>query len=142
MFKQAQIKNGVVQGTWQSDQLPFPVPPDDSWTFVDITDRPDGSVQPLMTYDAETESFGPAPAQPDYGRTVSVREFLLLFTLEERKAIRAAAALDADVADWYAIAVQANGPIRLTHPTTLAGLTFLVAKGLLTVERRNAITNA
>ena len=66
------------------------------------------------------------------------RDFLQLFTLAERKAIRTASKTDDDVADWFALA-QVPEPIRLQHPTTLAGLEFLVAKGLLTAQRKAAI---
>lgn len=135
MRRQLQIKNGIAQGEWQGGGG-MPVPPDNSWTFLDVTDRPDAQVG--MTYDADSDTFTPPPAPPDYGRTVSPREFLQLFTATERKNIRNAAKTDDDVADWLALA-QVPEPIRLQHPTTISGLNFLVSKSLLTSARRDAI---
>lgn len=136
MKRQLQIKSGLAQSEWQGSGA-MPVPPDATWTFVDVTDRPDAP-QVGMTYDIATDTFSAPAAPPDYGRTVSAREFLQLFTGPERKAIRLAAKTDDDVADWFALA-QVPEPIRLKHPTTLAGLNFVVAKGLLTAARRDAI---
>lgn len=135
MTRQIQIKNGLAQAEWQGSGG-MPVPPSDEWTFLDVTDRPEATVG--MTYDAASDTFVALPAPPDYGATVSSRDFLLKFTAAERKAIRAAVKVDDDVADWYSIA-QVPEPIRLQHPTTLAGLDFLVSKGLLTAARRDAI---
>ena len=135
MKRQLQIKNGIAQSEWQGSGG-MPVPLSSEWTFLDVTDRPKAQVG--MTYDAATDTFVAPPAPPDYGPTVSSRDFLLKFTSAERKAIRAAVKADDDVADWYSIA-QVPEPIRLQHPTTLAGLDFLVSKGLLTAARRDAI---
>lgn len=139
MKRQLQIKDGKVQSEWQGSGA-MPIPPDASWTFIDVTERPEAHAG--MLYDAATDTFTAPPAPPDYGRSVSTREFLLLFTATERKAIRAATTTDEDVADWYALALGPNEAIRLQHPTTLAGLEFLVAQGLLTPERKVAITTA
>jgi hypothetical protein len=136
MKRQLQIQHGVALGEWQGGGG-MPIPPDASWTFVDVTNRPDAHVG--YSYDAATDTFTPPPPPPpDYGQTVSARDFLLRFTAQERKAIRQAAKTDEDVADWYAVA-QVPEPIRLHHPTTLAGLDFLVAKNLLTPQRKDAI---
>ena len=136
MKRQLQIRNGFAQSEWNGSGG-MPVPPSADWTFLDVTDRKDAP-QVGMSYDAATDTFTPPPAPPDYGRTVSAREFLQLFTGPERKAIRLAAKTDDDVADWFALA-QVPEPIRLKHPTTLGGLNFVVAKGLLTAARRDAI---
>lgn len=135
MRRQLQVKNGVAVSEWQGAGG-MPVPPDASWVFIDVTDRP--GAQLGYSYDALTDTFAAPPAQPDYGKTVDAREFMLRFTAGERKAIRLAAKTDDDIADWYAIA-QVPTPIRLKHPTTLAGLDALVTKGLLTAARRDAI---
>ena len=58
MRRQLQINNGIVQGEWQGSGA-MPIPPDASWTFIDVTDRPDAQVG--MTYDAATDTFSPAP---------------------------------------------------------------------------------
>jgi len=137
MTRQLQIKDGRAQSEWQGSGR-GPIPPDASWTFVDVTDRPDAQVG--MTYDADTDTFTPPPAPPDYGATVSPRTFMLLFSGPERKAIRQASKSDEDVADFLAIA-QVPEPIRLRHPMTLAGLDMLVVKGLLTESARARISN-
>lgn len=135
MKRQLQINaSGIAQSEWQGGGG-MPVPPDNTWTFLDVTDR-DAKVGD--TYDPATDTFSPPPAPPDYGKTISAREFLQLFTGPERKAIRLAAKTDDDVADWLALA-QVPEPIRLKHPTTLGGLNFVMAKGLLTQARRDAI---
>ncbi len=138
MKRQLQISRGSAQGEW-SGTGGMPIAPDASWTFVDVTNRPEAQVG--MTYDAQTDTFTPPPAPPDYGRTVDAREFLQLFTAAERKAIRNAGKADDDVADWYALA-SVPLPIRLKHHTTMAGLNFLISKGLLTAARRDAILNS
>lgn len=137
MKRQLQIKDDRAVGEWRGTGA-FPVPPDDSWVFIDVTTRPGALVG--FSYDPATDTFAAPAAPPNYGRAVSVRDFLQLFTAAERKAIRVAAGTDDDVADWYALATAGSERIRLRHPTTIAGLQFLVAKGLLTAARRDAIT--
>lgn len=142
MKRQLQIRNGIAQGEWQGGGG-MPVPPDASHTFLDVTDRPDAQVG--MTYDAATDTFTPPPAPPDYGKTVSPRDFLRLFTGAERKAARNMAdrkhtSYDADVEDFMALA-SVPEPIRVKHPDTLQGLALLVAKGALTSARRDAIVS-
>ena len=130
-----QIKQGVAVAEWSGGGR-GPIPPDASWVFVNVTDRP--SAQVGDTYDVALDAFT-APAPPaDWGRQVDAREFLLRFTREERKAIRIMAESDADVADWLDLA-QVPVPIRLKHPITLAGLDALVAKGILSAERKSQI---
>lgn len=135
MRRQLQIKDGKVQGEWQGGGG-MPLPPDTTWTFLDVTNRPEAQVG--HAYDPVTDTFTPPPLPPDYGRTVSPREFLRLFTPQERIAFRNAAKTDDLVADFAALA-QVPEPIRLKHPDTVAGLGLLVAKGLLTAARRDAI---
>ena len=65
-------------------------------------------------------------------------EFLLRFTAAERTAIRAAAAVSPELADWIDQARFAR-EIELDAPTTAAGLDALVAAGLLTAERRAVV---
>lgn len=132
MKRQLQIKNGLAQGEWEGNGI-LPVPPDGSWTFLDVTDRPDAQVG--FAYDAATDTFSPPPAPPDYGPTLNVREFMDLFTVTEFKAIRQAAKTDPDV-DYFFVKAQLPVPVRLRHPSTLAGLDLLVAKGLLTPARK------
>lgn len=153
MKRQLQIRNGVTN-EWQGNTEAMPVPPmpfdydevrrrwvskDGTTVFVDVTNRPDARLGDR--YDLDTDTFTPPPPPPDYGATVGPRDFLLLFTPAERKAIRAMAKVDEDVADVMALA-ETPQPIRLKHPTTIASLDLLVTKGLLTAVRAAAIQNS
>lgn len=60
------------------------------------------------------------------------------FTAAERALIRAAAAANADLADWQESASMAR-LIDLADAETIAGMAALVAAGLLTAARRDAI---
>jgi len=60
MKRQLQIKNAIAQSEWQGSGG-FPVPPDASWTFIDVTNR-DAKVGD--TYDAATDTFSAAPVTP------------------------------------------------------------------------------
>lgn len=150
MKRQLQIRNGQVHCEWQGTGN-FPIPPvphtydadtkrwvsdDGAVMFVDVTDRPDAVVG--STYDATSDTFTAPPPPPDFGATVDPREFMLLFTLSERKAIRNLAKTDEDVADFMALA-QVPVPIRLKHPNTLAGLALLVQRGVISQARADAV---
>lgn len=54
-----QIQNGIAVGELISTGMP--VPPDPSWTFVDVTDMP--TAQLGDTYDANTGTFS-RPSRP------------------------------------------------------------------------------
>lgn len=152
MARQLQIKGGIAHSEWiGSGDMPVPagafdydndrrrwVARDSDVIFVDVTDRPDCGV--LDLYDRETDTFSHPPPPPDYGQSVDAREFMLLFTQAERKAIRNAAKLDEDVADFMEL-VRVPVPIRLKHPVTQAGLASLVTKNLLAAPRAIAIQN-
>jgi hypothetical protein len=64
--------------------------------------------------------------------------FIARFTAPERAAVRAAAAASADLADWLDRARFAR-VIDLAADETIAGMAALVAAGLLTGGRRDAI---
>jgi hypothetical protein len=67
--------------------------------------------------------------------------FIARFTAAERTAIRAAAAANAELADWLDRARFAR-EIDLANPVTLAGLDELVAAGLISPARQAAIVEA
>ena len=58
MKRQLQIKDGRAQSEWCGSGG-MPVPPDASWTFVDVTDRP--AAQVGMIHDARANTFTDAP---------------------------------------------------------------------------------
>lgn len=92
-----------------------------------------------QSYDeaATPRFFGHVPRPP---QAWTAYEFLLRFTAAERAAFRAAAATDAQVADFQQLA-QAAQEIRSDDPMTLAGMDYLVSQGLLTQARRDEILN-
>lgn len=73
------------------------------------------------------EPVDPPPPQPRLEGTF--REFMDLFTEAEQVAIAAAALANVQVKLWYDRAM--GGTIRLDHPDTTAGLTALVAGGVI-----------
>lgn len=135
MKKFVQLDGGVVTAYLETDDAPSKLPA--GRAFAEVDEFP----ALLSTYDSATKRFTPPPAPPDFGATVGPRDFLLLFTADERKAIRRRAATDEDVADVIKLA-ETPQPIRLKHPTTLASLAVLAAKGLITSARVTEIQNA
>lgn len=135
MRRQLQIQNGIIHGEWRGSGG-VPVPPDGSWTFLEVTDRPEA--QAGMRYDAATDTFS-APLPPP--TVLGYYDFIQLFTLAERKALRALAATDADVADTVDL-LRAAPAIPLKAAKIGAMLTQLVTAGVLTAARRTAILNA
>lgn len=63
MRRQLQIKNstGIASSEWRGDGA-MPIPPDDTYIFLDVTDRPEAQVG--MLYDKATDTFSPAPVVP------------------------------------------------------------------------------
>lgn len=95
------------------------------------------SVEIGQSYDAAANPrfFGDVPRPP---QSWTAYEFLLRFTAAERAAFRAAAATDAQVADFQQLA-QAAQEIRSDDPMTLAGMDYLVSVALLSSDRRAEI---
>lgn len=132
-----QIKNGVVQADWFGSGG-APVPPDDSWTFIDATNRPD--IQVGDHFDNATQEFSKPAPPPDYGLSMSPRGFMQLFSTKQRIAIRAATKSDPVLEDFMSM-VAIPEPIRLKHPTTQRGLQYLESKGLITRDDRLRMTD-
>lgn len=65
-------------------------------------------------------------------------EFLERFTASERLTVWTVAQTDADVADILMLGLAAQGMMN-DDPRTLQLMSALVAKGILTAERRDAI---
>jgi hypothetical protein len=80
-------------------------------------------------------------APPAASAEIAPLAFFQRFTAPERAAIRAAAAASADLADWNDRARFAR-VIDLAAAETVAGMAALVAGGLLTSARRDAILTA
>ena len=127
MRRQLQIKDGRVCGGWEGSGG-IPVPPDATWTYVDVTDRPDAQVG--MTYDAATDTFGPAPV---IVRTiVTPSQVISVLTAAEWQI--ATTSTDADVV-WGMAQFQLAQRVDLADPQFAALMSGLVAKGIVTADR-------
>ena len=134
MSRQLQIKNGLASSEW-SGSGGMPVPPDSSWTFVDVTDRPEAVAG--MTYDAATDTFGPAPVVV---RTlVTPSQVISVLTAAEWQI--ATTSVDADVV-WGMAQFQLAQQIDLADPQFAALMSGLVSKGIVTAARAAEIQAA
>ena len=134
MQRQLQIKNGLACGEW-SGSGGFPVPPDDTWIFVEVTNRPDAKCGD--TYDAETDTFTPAPV-PQKTR-VSKSQVISVLTPEEWHTATTSA--DPDV-QWGMAQFHAADRIDLADPRFAQVFALLMAKNAITVERSTQIQQA
>ena len=131
MRRQLQIKNGLTQSEWQGGGG-MPVPPDDSWTFVDVTDRPEAVVG--MTYDAATDTFSAAPVVMQ--TRVSKSQVVSVLTPVEWQT--AMTSTDA-TAMWGMAQFQLAESVDLADPKFAELMTGLVAGGILTATRAKEI---
>jgi hypothetical protein len=113
----------------------MPVPPDASYIFVDVTDRPDAQVG--MTYDVATDTFGPAPVVV---RTI-VTKSQVISVLTPAEWQTATTSADADVV-WAMAQFQLATQINLANPQFATLMTGLVAKGIVTAARATEIEAA
>ena len=126
-MRQLQIKGNVAQSEW-SGSGGMPVPPDDTWTFVDVSDRPEAVVG--MTYDIATDTFGPAPVVV---RTiVTPAQVVSVLTAAEWQI--ATTSTDADVV-WGMAQFQLATRIDIADPQFAALMSGLVSKGIVTAAR-------
>lgn len=143
---------GRISGTWGPADS-GPPPENDAHCFVDAAEHQGYSV--LDTFVLATvpdvvdgapvvktvvTQRTPAPPAPDYGPSVDARAFILLFTLAQRIAFRAAAVTDVEVNDLLQL-VSLPVPIRLRHPVILAGLQLLERNGIVDAAERERIAD-
>lgn len=105
----------------------------------DVVDRPGVATLIGYSYDVNARTFTAPPARLS---SVSRLQFEQLFTQSERIAIRkrrATADTTADVIDDFYDLLDKAGEVDLGDATVAAGLGFLVAQGLLTQARADAI---
>ena len=127
MSRQLQIKNGRVSSEWNGSGG-MPIPPDATWTFVDVTDRPDAQIG--MTYDAATDTFSPVPVVV---RTlVTPSQVISVLTAAEWQI--ATTSTDADVV-WAMAQFQLATQIDIASPVFAQLMSGLVAKGIVTAAR-------
>jgi len=134
MNRQLQIKNGVASAEW-SGSGGMPVPPDATWTFLDVTDRPDAQVG--MTYDAATDTFGPAPVVVK--TIVTPAQVVSVLTAAEWQI--ATTSTDADVV-WGMAQFQLAQRVDLADPQFAQLMAGLVSKGIVTAARAAEIQAA
>lgn len=133
MNRQLQIKNGRVSSEWNGSGMP--VPPDDSWTFIDATDRSDGKTGD--SYDAATDTFSPAPVIVK--TIVTPAQVVSVLTAAEWQI--ATTSVDPDVV-WAMAQFQLATRIDLADPQFAALMTGLVSKGIVTAARAAEIQTA
>lgn len=126
-MRQLQIKNGIAQSEWQGS-VGIPVPPDNKWTFIDVTDRKDAQVG--MTYDKATDTFSAAPVVPKT-RVTKSQVVSVLTPVEWQTAMTSTDA----TAQWGMAQFQLATQIELTDPQFAALMAGLVAKGIVTADR-------
>jgi len=133
--RQLQINaSGIAQSEWQGGGG-MPVPPDSSWTFVDVTDRPDAQVG--MTYDSTTDTFGPAPVVVK--TLVTPSQVISVLTAAEWQI--ATTSTDADVV-WAMAQFQLAQRVDLADPQFAQLMSGLVSKGIVTAARAAQIQAA
>ena len=128
MKRQLQIRNGLAQSEWQGGNA-MPVPPSAEWTFLDVSDRPDNP-QVGMTYDAATDTFGPAPVVVK--TIVTPSQVISVLTAAEWQI--ATTSTDADVV-WAMAQFQLAQRVDLADPQFAQLMSGLVAKGIVTADR-------
>ena len=127
MTRILQTQDGIAKNEW-SGNGGSPVPPDDTWIFVDVTDRPDAQVG--MTYDAATDTFGPAPVVVK--TIVTPAQVVSVLTAAEWQI--ATTSTDVDVV-WGMAQFQLAQQIDLADPQFATLMTGLVSKGIVTAAR-------
>ncbi len=127
MKRQLQIRDGLVQVEWRGGNA-MPVPPSDSWTFLDVTDRPEAQIG--MLYDAATDTFSPAPVVPK----TRVTKSQVISVLTPAEWANANSSTDADVA-WGMAQFTLADHVDLADPRFAQIFGALVAKGIVTQAR-------
>jgi hypothetical protein len=113
----------------------MPVPPDDSWTFIDVTDRKDAQVG--MTYDAATDTFSAAPVVMQT-RVTKSQVVSVLTPVEWQTAMTSTDA----TAQWGMAQFQLAESVDLADPKFAELMTGLVGGGIVTAKRAKEIQAA
>ena len=78
------------------------------------------------------------PSEPHYETRIGKAEFLMLFTSEERVAIRAERNNDPIISDFFSV-LEISEFIDVKEDTAINGVNYLASKNLLTSQRAAAI---
>jgi hypothetical protein len=111
------------QGKSYADVADLP----DGWGRKEYTERPEG-----FDWNAETLDFD--IEQPKRVEPITAVQFMRRFTVEERIAIREQRAVDPVLDDFFDLLVVA-GSVRVDDPDMMAGVGYLVLKGLVSIDR-------
>jgi hypothetical protein len=127
MRRQLQIHNGIAHGEWHGSGA-MPIPPDDTYVFLDVTDRPDAQVG--MLYDAATDTFSPAPVP----QKTRVTKSQVVSVLTPQEWANANSSTDADVV-WGMAQFNLADYVDLADPRFNQIFGALVAKGIIAANR-------
>lgn len=127
MSRLLQVKNGIAQGEWQGS-CGMPGPPDDTWIFIDVTDRPDAQVG--MTYDAATDTFSPAPVP----QKTRVTKSQVVSVLTPAEWANANSSTDADV-QWGMAQFNLADYVDLADPRFNQIFAALIGKNIIAANR-------
>lgn len=127
MRRQLQIKNGIAHGEWQGSGS-MPIPPDDTYIFLDVTDRPEAQVG--MTYDAASDTFSPAPVP----QKTRVTKSQVVSVLTPQEWASANSSTDADVV-WGMAQFTTADYVDLADPRFNQIFAALVGKGIIAADR-------
>lgn len=100
-----------------------------NWTYEDGEWKEPKPPEPLEP---------PKPPEPHYETRIGKAEFLMLFTSEERVAIRAERNNDPIISDFFLV-LEISEFIDVKEDTAINGVNYLVSKNLLTPQRAAAI---
>jgi hypothetical protein len=128
MKRQLQIKTstGLAQSEWNGGGS-MPIPPDSTWTFVDVTDR---DAQVGMTYDAATDTFA-APPVVMKTRVTKSQVVSVLTPVEWQTAMTSTDA----TAQWGMAQFQLAESVDLADPKFAELMTGLIAGGIVKPDR-------
>jgi hypothetical protein len=127
MRRQLQCKDGLAVSEWRGSGE-MPVAPDDSWVFLDVTERPEAQVG--MVYDAATDTFSPAPVAPK----TRVSKSQVVSVLTPTEWANANSSADADV-QWGMAQFNLADYVDLADPRFNQIFAALVAKGIIAANR-------
>lgn len=141
-MKKAWIENGRIRDICQGDPIELYHQDIAKFYDTDVSDEAangDGLVNGLLVKPEMTAPFTLEPSEPVYPK-VSPVEFKLLFTSQERIAIKTARSTDPVIDDFYDIVEDPRLTfVDLGLQSTKDAIGYLQAKGLLTAERAVAI---
>jgi hypothetical protein len=129
MSRQLQVQSGVAVAEWHGNGS-MPVPPDDSWLFIDVTDRAEADAHVGMLYDAASDTFSPAPVP----QKTRVTKSQVVSVLTPQEWANANSSTDADVV-WGMAQFNLADYVDLADPRFNQIFGALIAKGIIASTR-------